>query len=271
MTNKTQHSTKQSKWFCIAVAGEAIDGRKIEQKWLQDMADTYNPKTYGARIWIEHFRGLHPDSSFGAYGDVLALKIDETEINGEKRKALFAQIEALQSLIDLNKKGQKIYTSIEVGENFAATGKAYLIGLGITDTPASLGTDRLNFSSKFAGIKFGESPENLFSTALETVIEFEEGKTNSGWFDKFKAMFTANQQQNDGNFSNVQEAVQMVGERQVEIEQSFSDLEAKNTQLSNDLGNLQTEFNTLKTKLESNEPPVRKTFSAGVTDDVVDC
>ncbi len=49
-------------------------------------------------------------------------------------------------LLALNKAGQKLFTSIRVIEDFAATGKAYLMHLAITDEPASLGTEQLSFS-----------------------------------------------------------------------------------------------------------------------------
>ena len=47
----------------------------------------------------------------------------------------------------MNKKGQKIYPSIEFYRNFAGTGIAYQVGLGLTDTPASLGTEPIKFSA----------------------------------------------------------------------------------------------------------------------------
>lgn len=45
------------------------------------------------------------------------------------------------------KQAQKVYTSIEVNPKFADTGEAYLIGLAVTDDPASLGTEYLAFSA----------------------------------------------------------------------------------------------------------------------------
>lgn len=74
-------------------------------------------------------------------GDVIALKTEKVTINGEQKDALFAQIQPNENLIALNQKNQKIYTSIEVDENFAKTGQAYLVGLAVTDSPASLGTE----------------------------------------------------------------------------------------------------------------------------------
>ena len=92
----------KSKWFRIAVAGDTTDGREIQADWIIQMAANYDPNTYGARINMEHFRSVFPDGVFGAYGDVLALKTEKVDINGEEKDALFAQIEPTQSLIELN-------------------------------------------------------------------------------------------------------------------------------------------------------------------------
>ena len=45
----------RSKFFRVAVEGATTDGRTIERQWLVDAAETYNPNTYGARVWLEHF------------------------------------------------------------------------------------------------------------------------------------------------------------------------------------------------------------------------
>jgi hypothetical protein len=42
---------------------------------------------------------------------------------------------------------EKIYSSIELHPQFALNGKAYVVGLAMTDTPASLGTERLKFAA----------------------------------------------------------------------------------------------------------------------------
>jgi ribosomal protein S16 len=193
----------KSKWFRIAVAGDTTDGREIQAEWIIQMADNYDPNTYGARINMEHFRSVFPDGVFGAYGDVLALKTEKVDINGEEKDALFAQIEPTQSLIELNKKKQKVYTSIEVDDNFANKGSAYLVGLAVTDSPASLGTEMLQFA---AGAKVNpfsdkkQKPENLFTAAQEVSLEFEEVKEqqsySAGLLDKVKKLFSK-QEQND--------------------------------------------------------------------------
>ncbi|WP_208534362.1 GPO family capsid scaffolding protein, partial [Pseudomonas aeruginosa] len=133
----------RSKWFRIAVEGATTDGRNIERDWIEQMAAQYDPNTYGARINCEHIKWAWPAGEFGAYGDVLACKAEEIDINGQKKLALFAQLEPNQALLELNKQRQKVYTSVEIDPKFADTGKAYLVGLAITDSPASLGTEAL--------------------------------------------------------------------------------------------------------------------------------
>lgn len=171
---------KKSKWFRIAVEGATTDGREIQRAWIQDMADQYDQNTYGARINCEHLKSFMPAGDFGAYGDVVALKAEEVEIDGKTKLALFAQIKPNDNLLELNKKGQKIYTSIEVQPDFADTGKAYLVGLAITDSPASLGTEALNFSAKHGTLANRKAAEgNLFTAAELTEIEFEEEKESA--------------------------------------------------------------------------------------------
>lgn len=158
-----------SKFFRVAVEGATVDGRTIKRNWLEEMAATYNPQTYAARINCEHLRGFSPEKPFFSYGDVTALKTEEIdiEIGGktERRLALLAQISPNTEFSRINKAGQKVFTSIEVNENFAGTGKAYLVGIACTDSPASLGTERLQFAAM-------ASP-NAISPAIETSIEVE--------------------------------------------------------------------------------------------------
>lgn len=186
----------RSKFFRIAVEGDTTDGRVIDGGQLREMADSYNPVTYGARIWMEHYRSLLPDSPFRAYGDVVALKVDDVTINGEKKLGLFAQIEPTDDLVNIvNVQKQKVFTSMEIDPKFAGTGKAYLTGLGVTDTPASLGTDRLAFSAKHPEAKLfderKQKPENLFSAAQEVALVFEEVAEEEGAAAKLFAALTS--------------------------------------------------------------------------------
>ena len=174
--------TRKTKWTRIAVEGATTDGRVIERDWIEQMAATYDPATYTARVNCEHIKGFSPNPPFNAYGDVVALKTEVVEltIGGVKqnRLALLAQIEGNEQLIELVNSGQKRFTSIEVAPNFAATGKAGLVGLALTDNPASLGTEALQFSAlKPVWDARKADPANLFTAALETEIAFEEETT----------------------------------------------------------------------------------------------
>jgi len=122
---------------CVATSGPTVDGRVIQPQWLYDMAETYNPATYTAKIWIDHMR-------YASYGSVRELKVEEA---GDKVK-LYAKISPSRSLLQMNQVWQeKLHFSIEPTEDFAKTGKCYLTGLGMTDEPASLGTDEMRFSA----------------------------------------------------------------------------------------------------------------------------
>lgn len=161
----------KTKFFRVAVEGATVDGRVIERAWIEQMAASYDPATYTARINCEHIAGYSPDRPFNAYGSVLSLKAEDVEltINGEKKTllALYAEIDANDQLVEINKAGQKLFTSCEIHPNFAGEGKAYLVGLAVTDQPASLGTEALKFAVK--------SRSNVFSSAHETEIEILAG------------------------------------------------------------------------------------------------
>ncbi|MDF5870845.1 GPO family capsid scaffolding protein [Pseudomonas aeruginosa] len=201
----------RSKWTRIAVEGATTDGRKIERTWIEQMAAQYSPNTYGARINCEHIKWAWPGGEFGAYGDVVALKAEEVEINGDKKLALLAQLEPNDALLALNKAGQKIYTSIEVQPEFADTGKAYLVGLAITDTPASLGTEALSFSAQHGTLASRKkAKDNLFTAAEEVVIEFEEVTEPEN-----KAL---------GLFNRVMEALGKSKDKSVKDDAQFSEL-----------------------------------------------
>lgn len=184
----------KSKFLRVAVAGfTASDGRTIEPNWLNEMAESYNPTTFTARVNVEHIRNLSADGPFPALGDVLALKTqtDDIEIAGktEKRVALYAQIEGNDILQGYLAKDQKKFTSIEIEPNFSGSGKAYLLGLAATDNPASLGTEALKFSAgsdpyakqlKATLDARKQHASCLFSAAIETTFEFENASTPTG-------------------------------------------------------------------------------------------
>lgn len=247
----------RSKFFRVAVEGATTDGRRIERDWIEQMAATYDPSKYGARVWMEHIRGTLPDSPFRAYGDILAVKADDVEIDGKKVRALFAQIQPTDDLVSMvNTHKQKIFTSIEVREKFADSGKAYLMGLGVTDTPASLGTEMLAFSAQnpdASPLKARkQSPDNLFTVAEETELIFEEieDKPSLGaqLLNNIQELFKGKQHRDDGEFSAISRAVEAVAEHSKEV----AEQEATSA-LRHQLQQLNSDFNELKTQLSNTQ------------------
>ncbi|WP_323894410.1 GPO family capsid scaffolding protein [Aeromonas veronii] len=219
----------KSKFFRVAVEGGTTDGRTITREWIEQMAKRYNQSTYGARVNMEHIRGFDPNGQFKMYGDITAAKTEEVDMEGEKRLALFVQIDPTPELVELNKKRQKVYTSVEIHPNLNEKG-AYLMGLAVTDSPASLGTEMLQFCSKASANPLAERKqykECLFTEALETVIEFEdEADKGPSLAERIAAMFSSHKKQSTADFSDVHQAVEAVAKEVTTID---ADLQKKFT------------------------------------------
>jgi len=278
MTLEVNKSKKyKSKWFRIAVEGATTDGRKIPREWISQMAQNYNRDVYGARVNLEHIKGYSPDSQFKRYGDVLALKAEEIKTGPLAGKlALFAQIEPTDELIQLNKTRQKVYSSIEVNPKFADTDAAYLVGLAVTDDPASLGTEFLEFSATaninpLASRKL--SPNNLFTAAEETLIEFEDDiiadKSFSSILERITNLFKNKSAIDSTKFNQLAEI----------IEQFAASTVGRVTQLENQVNSLKTEFTSVKKQndeliellSEIPDSPHRPVSSGGPTSIETDC
>lgn len=279
---------KISKFFRVALEGASTDGRTIAREWITQMAKNFDPKKYGARVWLEHLRGLMPDGPFKAYGDVVALKAEEVEIDGVKKMALYAQVDPTDDLVKLSKARQKIYTSIEINQKFADTGEAYLVGLGITDSPASLGTEVLAFAaqnpdtSPFKGRK--SSPDTLFSEAVENSLEFVEEnepevKTLSSKVKDLLKKYTDKKSGDESRFADVTAAVETLLEHVCKLGDQFANAEqlAKADQriaaLEKKLEESDTAFTSLKEQLdkEENRQTARPTATGGKGEKQTDC
>ncbi|MBU5667770.1 GPO family capsid scaffolding protein [Enterobacteriaceae bacterium S32_ASV_15] len=250
--------TVKTKRFRIGVEGATTDGREIQREWLEQMAASYNPEVYTALINLEHIKSYLPESTFNRYGRVTALvaeKIQDGPLKG--KMALYADVEPTSALVELVKKGQKLFTSMEVSPKFADTGKAYLVGLAATDDPASLGTEMLTFSASAAHNPLAnrkQSPENLFTAAEETLIELEETQDEKpSLFARVTALFTKKEQTDDARFSDVHKAVELVATEQQNLsertDKSLSDQDARISELESSLQEQQAAFAELQQQL----------------------
>ena len=269
----------KAKQFRVAVEGATTDGRNIERAWIEQMARNYKPATYGARVNIEHLRSLAPDSTWRSYGDVLALEAKQvTEGDLKGKLALYATIEPLPDLVEMTTKlKQKVFTSIEVNPKFADTGEAYLMGIAVTDTPASLGTEMLSFCAQQPADKNPlasrkTSPDCLF-TAAELVEGFgfeEEAEDTAAKFgDTLKALvarFTGRGKATDEGFAAVTEALEQItghvteqfktlqDQAKAQADQAKADRE-RIEKLSTDLTELRTLLDGTDRSQHSQRPP----------------
>lgn len=142
-----KHKLK-TEWIRAAVSGETVDGRVITEQQLIDIADTYDLEVYAAHIWLEHIRGILPADLFKSLGDVVQVKTERiTDGVLMDKLGLYVILEPSPDLIAMVRNGQKVHLSVEIEPDFAGTGKAYLMGLGVTDSPASIGTGLMKFST----------------------------------------------------------------------------------------------------------------------------
>ena len=140
-----------------------------------------------------------------------------------------------------------------------------MVGLAFTDTPASLGTQIMEFAAKqpeanpFVGRK--QDVANLFTAAEEADLQFEDGQDApaKGLFSKVLDWLKPQQEQQDNKnkdqFKEVSDSLEAIaktfGESQTKlqtVETEFSELKTKHSKLEKD-------FNELKTKLEGEENP----------------
>ncbi|HHT4681627.1 GPO family capsid scaffolding protein [Klebsiella michiganensis] len=281
---------KVSKWFRIGVEGDTCDGRVISATDIQEMAETFDPRVYGCRINLEHLKGILPEGPFSRYGDVVELKSEKIDDDSvlKGKLALFAKITPTDDLIAMNKKLQKVYTSMEIQPNFANSGKCYLVGLAVTDDPASLGTEYLEFcrGAKFNPLnRFKAEPGNLISVATLAELEFEDlpEKMFTALSDKVKSIFSRKQASDDARFQDVHEAVTTVSEhvqenltateqRLATLENAFATLKKDVTTKADQTSQAFSQLKTSLDKTESTTQPRRKLSTGGGGDELLtDC
>lgn len=259
---------KVTDWVRLAVEGATTDGRVIEREWLTGAAKAYNPDVYGARINCEHVKGYAPMNgtngmSFGAYGDIVEVK---TEVLQEPEKlkgkvALLGRLAPNDDLIALNKKGQKVYSSIEITPSFADTGTPYLLGMAVTDSPASLGTSYLQFCAQNPEqsplARFHTVDGAVFTAAEEfsfSVAEDAQEQNNSGTqlFSRISEMLFSSSRRQTRDTTDLQNAVELLATSQRDAMNDIDDLKLSARdyqQLRQDYSQLRKDHDDLKALL----------------------
>ncbi|WP_019615492.1 GPO family capsid scaffolding protein [Psychromonas ossibalaenae] len=172
---------KTSDWKIVATEGATVDGRAITANWIKEMAEAYSHDEYSALIWPEHQRSNWGKFEGNNWGIVEQLKAEK---RGGKLR-LFAKITPNTHLLKANANEQKLFTSIEPNPDYKGQGTCYLMGLAVTDSPASTGTTRLKFStgsgdekniecSQLEEIEFSEcfSQQNPITKAIATLAQY---------------------------------------------------------------------------------------------------
>ena len=149
--------------MCILTAGPTIDGRNVDQVMVDDIAETYSPKVYNARINEEHW-------GWGdKFGSVLSVEKRGTE--------LWAILKPNSKLLETIEDGQLLHTSCEITPDYAKTGKYYLTGLALTDSPASLGTTEMHLSSRKNGEVSFCSGSTISIKKMEKQLQSQDEQT----------------------------------------------------------------------------------------------
>lgn len=214
-----------SRWFCIAKSGPTVDGREITKQEIIDMSETYSLDTYTANIFPEHERWD------GTLGSVYEVKHEPSE-DGEIK--LFARLRPNDYFLWLNDQAQKMFGSVEITPNFAGTGKAYLTGLGATDSPASLACQEFYFSRRVK-----QTPQTTLYSQNFEIPKLRSTTTNpiaKAFNQLCKAMGFSNQQlthftqliEDEPNMTPEQlAALQALIQQQVVLTNGFSDFYAQ--------------------------------------------
>ncbi len=265
MTDTALPGKRVVKRFRVAREGQTVDGRSLSQQQIIDMSETYDPVEYTARINCEHmsgrWSGLNSNYDVGALGDIIKVdhQMETFKQNGVdvQLMCLYATLSVLPDLVEANKQGKKIFTSIEFYPKFADTDRAYLVGLAVTDQPASRGIEPLKFNRNADALCTDPNDQELI---LMTKDKSNPAADNTTTEDQPKQQPENTQDLNsqtegDGflqKLSNMFASKKpgMSVQEQDLILQSFKTLNEKTNDIAKENEGLQTELSELKTSFE---------------------
>lgn len=253
------------KRFRVAREGQTVDGRSLSQQQIIDMSETYDPIEYTARINCEHmsgrWSGLNSNYDVGALGDIIKVdhQMETFKQNGVdvQLMCLYATLSVLPDLVEANKQGKKIFTSIEFYPKFADTDRAYLVGLAVTDQPASRGIEPLKFNRNADALCTDPNDQELI---LMTKDKSNPAADNTTTEDQPKqqpenTQDLSNQAEGDGFLQKLSTMFAskksgMSAQEQGLVLQSFKTLNEKTDDVAKENEGLQTELSELKADFE---------------------
>lgn len=253
------------KRFRVAREGQTVDGRSLSQQQIIDMSETYDPVEYTARINCEHmsgrWSGLNSNYDVGALGDIIKVdhQMETFKQNGVdvQLMCLYATLSVLPDLVEANKQGKKIFTSIEFYPKFADTDRAYLVGLAVTDQPASRGIEPLKFNRNADALCTDPNDQELI---LMTKDKSNPAADNTTTEDQPKqqpenTQDLSNQAEGDGFLQKLSTMFAskksgMSAQEQDLVLQSFKTLNEKTDEVAKENEGLRTELSELKADFE---------------------
>lgn len=236
-------SQLMTNWICVCAEGDTVDGRDIKRQWIMDAAELYDPNLYTALLWPEHSR------NYGNRGRVLAAMCQEGD-DGIMR--LYVQLCPNISLMQANAEGQLLFCSAEFTPdgNFRGTGKSYLEGLGVTDSPASVYTERMRFSRHHKNKRYGALKPLAFDEVKEIKEEVKmSGNKKKGW----RSMFSIEEEPQQPEIPEDGDKLQALAEALAEIETRLSALEGKATETATAVEEVQEDVDTVKEVVDTQE------------------
>lgn len=236
-------SQLMTNWICVCAEGKTVDGRDIKREWITDAAELYDPHLYTALLWPEHSR------NYGNRGRVLELMCQEDD---EGVMRLYAKLCPNLSLMQANVDGQLLFCSAEFTPdgNFRGTGKSYLEGLGVTDEPASVYTERMRFSKRNKNKIYGALKPLVFDEVKEINEEVKmSGNKKKGW----RNMFSIEEEQQQPETPADGDKLQALAEALDDIERRLSALEGKAEETATAVEEVQEDVETVKDVVDTQE------------------
>lgn len=237
-------------WLCVATEGDTVDGRDIKRQWIIDMGETYDYSHYVALIWPEH------EDECGNFGEVL----EATWRDGDDGLArLYVSLCPNMRLIFANHEDQLLFFSIEPDENWRGSGRTYLKGLAVTDTPASVGTTRLRFSSQRNKL----TKQGYYGCVISRDGKIKQEKKMKNWQKLFgiKPKFEDGTQQDDPPAND--DKLQALASALNELEGRVAKLETQINSVSEDVDTIAEVVDTEEfSAIRDNAAEIVKRFSA---------